>query len=123
MCKTRRSDGQEYIPHSLYLLLFGLQQCLSKLHPTEDLDFFRDPTFKPLKNVCDAVFKRLHAKGVGAEIKATPVMNPDDEKKLWTSEVVNLTATIGLLIRAVFFYNGKNFCLRGGQEQRNLKLS
>ena len=24
------------------------------------------------------------------------------------------------LLRAVFFYNGKNFCLRGGQEQRNL---
>jgi len=68
------------------------------------------------------VFKQLHAKGVGAEIKATPVMNPDDERKLWTSGVLNLTSPIGLL-RAVFFYNGKNFCLRGGQEQRNLKLS
>ena len=68
------------------------------------------------------MFKRLHAKGVGAEIKATPVMNPDDEKKLWTSGVVNLTIPIGLL-RAVFFYNEKNFCLRGRQEQCNLKLS
>ena len=29
---------------------------------------------------------------------------------------------IGLL-HAVFFYDGKNFCLRGGAEQRNLKLS
>jgi len=28
------------------------------------------------------VFKQLHAKGVGAEIKATPVMNPDDERML-----------------------------------------
>ena len=36
--------------------------------------------------------------------------------------MLNLTTAIGLL-RAVFFYNGKNFCLRGGQEQRNLKLS
>ena len=25
MCKTRRSDGQEYTPHNLYLLLYGLQ--------------------------------------------------------------------------------------------------
>ena len=67
------------------------------------------------------MFKCLHVKDVGAEIKATPVMNPDDEKKLWTSGVVNLTTLIGLL-RAVFFYNGKNFCLKDGQEQRNLKL-
>ena len=27
------------------------------------------------------------------------------------------------MLRAVFFYNGKNFCLRGGQEHRNLKFS
>ena len=26
------------------------------------------------------------------------------------------------LLNAVFFYNGKNFCLRGGAEHRNLKL-
>ena len=26
-------------------------------------------------------------------------------------------------MNAVFFYNGKNFCLRGGAEHRNLKLS
>ena len=122
MCETRRSDGQEYMPRSLYLLLYGLQRCVRKLHLTEDFGFFHNPTFKPLKNVCDAVFKCLHAKGVGAEIKATPVMNPDDEKKLWTSGVVNLTTPIGLL-RAVFLNNEKNFCLKGGQEQRNLKLS
>ena len=27
------------------------------------------------------------------------------------------------LLRAVFFYNGKNFCLRDGEEHRNLRLS
>ena len=27
------------------------------------------------------------------------------------------------LLHAVFFYNGKNFCLRGGEEHRSLKLS
>ena len=53
-----------------------------KLNPTENTDFFQDATFKPLKDVCDAVFERLHAKGVGAEIKATHVMNPGDERKL-----------------------------------------
>ena len=46
------------------------------------VQFFCDVTFKPLKNVCDSIFKHLHAKRVGAEIKATPVMNSDDERKL-----------------------------------------
>ena len=27
------------------------------------------------------------------------------------------------LTASCLFYNGKNFCLRGGQEQRNLRLS
>ena len=51
--------------------------------------------FKPLKNVCDAVFKHLHVKRVGVEIKATPIMNPDDERKLWTSGVSNLSTPTG----------------------------
>ena len=45
-------------------------------------------------------------------------MNLDDERKLWTSGVLSYQPPL-----AVFFYNGKNFCLRGGQEQCNLKLS
>ena len=68
-----------------------------KLHPTEDVDFFHDAILKPFKNVCDAVSKCLHAKGVGTEIKATSVMSSDDERKAWTSVVVNLTTSIGLL--------------------------
>ena len=58
------------------------------------------------------MFKCLHAKGVGAEIKATSVMNPDDERKIRTSGVVNLIIPIGLL-RAVFFYNGKRLLSKG----------
>ena len=44
---------------------------------TSNRTLFRDPAFKPLQNVCDSVFKHLHAKGVGAEVKATPVMNQE----------------------------------------------
>ena len=36
--------------------------------------------------------------------------------------MINTTSPIGLL-RAVFFYNGKCFCLREGQEHRDLKVS
>ena len=42
--------------------------------------------------------------------------------KLWECGVVSLDTPVGLL-NAVFFYNGKKFCLRGGAEHRYLKLS
>ena len=41
---------------------------------------------------------------------------------LWKKDVLNTKTPIGLQ-RAVFFYVGKVCCLRGGEEQRNLKLS
>ena len=46
----------------------------------------------------------------------------EDEEKLWESK------TLGdhqpeVLLRTVFYLNGRNLCLRGGQEHRGLKLS
>ena len=41
---------------------------------------------------------------------------------LWSSDVLNIDSPKGLL-RAVFFYCGKCFCLHGGQEHSELTLS
>ena len=41
---------------------------------------------------------------------------------MWRSGVLNVVSPKGLL-RCVFFYVGKSFCLRGGQEHRDLTLS
>ena len=126
LCKfvseTCKGDGKEYTPRSIYLLLAGLQRHIRKLNPTTDINIFQDIAFKPLKNVCDAVFKQLHSKGIGTETKVTPALSQTEEDKLWETGVINLDSPTGLL-RAVFFYNGKNFCLRGGIEHRNLKIS
>ena len=117
-----RSDGQEYTPRSLYLILCGLQRHLKQVQPDKDISLFRDPVFRPLKNVCDAVFKKLHRKGIGTQTKATPVLSQDEESILRKEGVLSLDNPVGLL-NVVFFYNGKNFCLRGGAEHRNLKIS
>ena len=103
-------------------MLSGLQRYIRKLNPSKDLNIFQDCAFKPLKNVCDSVFKSLHSRGIRTETKVTPVITDIEEEKLWESGVLNLDTPTGL-IKAVFFYNGKNFCLRGGIEHRNLKLS
>ena len=115
-------DGTEYTPQSLYLLLAGLQRYIRKHNPSKELNIFEDSVFKPVKNFCDSIFKRLQAKDIGTETKATPVIIEAKEDKLWHAGVVSLDNPPGLL-RPTFFYNGMNFCLRGGMEHHNLKLS
>ena len=106
LCKfiseTRKSDGEEYTPRSLYLLLTGIQRHVRKLRPLDAINIFEDVQFKTLKNVCDSIFKRLHHKGIGAETKETAVLSKDDEDTLWDKGVIDLDTPKGLL-RAVFF--------------------
>ena len=46
----------------------------------------------------------------------------EDEEKLWQTGVLIPDTPQGLL-KCAFFLNGRNFCLRGGVEHRDLKLS
>ena len=77
--------------------------------------------FAEFTTTIDNLFKNLRSSGIGAT-KHTESISPEEEELLWTSKVLNVDTPLGLL-RAVFFYNGKCFCLRGGQEQRELKIS
>ena len=61
-------------------------------------------------------------RGIGAESRQTETFSKDEEEKLWNSGVLGSNNPKPLL-RAVFYLNGRNFCLRGGEEQRNLKIS
>ena len=63
----------------------------------------------------------MHSKGIETETKATPVLSTDEEDALWSKGVLSLDNPIGLM-NAVFFYNGKKFCLGGGNEHWNLQL-
>ena len=122
VAETRKADSSQYTPRSFKMLLSAIQRHLRKINPKIQINIFQDPVFRPLKNVCDSVFRRLHSSGIGTETKTTPVLSKSDEDVLWDSGVINLDNPTGLL-NAVFFYNGKNFCLRGGLEHRSLKLS
>ena len=70
----RKADGSEYTPCSLYLLLAGIQQYVRKLYPKTEFNLFSDHEFKPLKNLCDSLFRKLHSKGIGTSLKATAVL-------------------------------------------------
>ena len=103
----RKVTRQDYTPRSVYLILSGLQRHMRKLRPLDNMNLFKDIYYKPLKNVCDSVFKQLHQKGVGTETKETPVLSKDNEDELW-KKVLDLDSPKGLL-RAVFFVMAKTF--------------
>ena len=126
LCKfvveIRKTDKTQYPPRTIQLILCGLQRYIRQEKPRTPVNFTSDPEFQKLRNVCDTYYRELHSKGIGAEVKRTPVLTIADEDKLWATSVLSLETPEGLL-RAAFFYNGKNFCLRRGEEQRGLKLS
>ena len=81
-----------------------------------------DARFSALQNALDNVFRELRTEGVGATSKQAEVFTKDEEYFLWDSGVMSSENPKSLL-RAVFYLNGKNFCLRGGEEHRGLKIS
>ena len=56
---------------------------------------------------------------MGTSIRSTPVITDDEEAQLWSTGVLGTEQPLQLL-RAVFYYVGKRFCVRGGEEQRKL---
>lgn len=121
--EARKEDGSQYPPKILYLMLAAFLRHSREVQsdPVNFLDW-KDVCFKKLHGTCDVVFCSLHENGIGVGKKTTPVIQKEDEKKLLDSNVFNTTTPEGLQ-RAVFYYVGKLCCLRGGEEQCNLKPS
>ena len=81
-----------------------------------------DPAFDPLHKCLDSAFRKLHNSGVGAKPKQARVITHDEEHTLWESSILG-DKTPESLLHAVFYLNGLNFCLRGGEEHRQLKIT
>ena len=120
--ETRSHTGEAYPPSTVYSLLCGILRYMKSENPMYP-NFLEksNPVFAEFTTTIDNLFKNLRSSGIGAT-KHTESISPEEEELLWTSKVLNVDTPLGLL-RAVFFYNGKCFCLRGGQEQRELKIS
>ena len=64
----------------------------------------------------------LRQAGVGVEKRHCGVLDVMAENKLWESKVLGAHSPKALL-NTVFYLNGKNFSLRGVDEQYNLRFS
>ena len=123
VAETRKKDGSQYPPKSIYILLTGILRRMRQLNP--QCPNFLDVTnqaFASFHASLDNVFRELRFSGVGSATKHAEVFTKEEESQLWEKDVIG-TSTPKQLLRAVFFLNGKNFCLRGGEEHRHLKLS
>ena len=121
--ETRNKEGQPYPPKTLYSLLTGILRHMSAQNPHYP-NFLQKKSapFVEFHRCLDNYFRKLRTEGIGAESKHTPMITIEEENILWEKGVLNTSSPHGLL-NAVFYYNGKNFILRGGQEHRDLKLS
>ena len=70
----------------------------------------------------EVIYRKLHKDGIGASVKHTSIITIEEEKRLWQLGIMSIDNPKGLQ-RAVIFYIGKLCCLRGGEEQRLLKVS
>ena len=116
--ETRKLDGSEYPPSDSMLH--------SEIHEGQCRRTFNifnkaDHRFRCFRGTCDSEFQRLYQNGVGVDVKHAEIITAEEEEMLWSTGVLGVSSPKALL-RAIFL-NGKNFCLRGGQEHRELKIS
>ena len=121
--ETRNQRGKKYPPKTLYNLLCGILREMRVQNPNYPnyLDK-QDSTFAAFLNTVNNLLKSLREFGVGSTSSHTEEISTEEESLLRSSGVLNTTMPKGLL-RAVFYVCGKCFCLRGGQEHRDLAPS
>ena len=120
VAEVRKMDGQPYPPKTIHQILAALQRTMLEKHPDAPRFMEKNNTaFRSLHRACDTVYRDLHSQGIGAVVRHTEIFTADEEERLWSTGVLG-TDTPTKLQRAVFFTIGKRFCVRGGEEQRNL---
>ena len=81
----------------------------------------KDGCFRELIGTCESVFRILRQSGVGANLQKAAAISKE-ENMLWETGILSCSMPKSLQ-RTVFFYLGKDFCLRGCEELRQLKPS
>jgi hypothetical protein len=118
--EVRKQDGQPYLPKTIHHILAALQIIAVGKQPTTPKFMDRnEPVFTELRRTCDSVYRQLHSDGVGTDVRHTSVFTAEEENALWSAGVLGINNPKSLQ-RAIFFYIGKRFCVRGGEEQHRL---
>ena len=121
--ETRKQDGSEFISKSIYLLLAGLLRHMRSLNPAcPNFLAYSNAEFAGLHRSLENTFRELQGSQTISETKTSEAFSKEEEDRLWSSGALSTENPKGLL-RAVFYLNGRNFGLVGGDKHRQLKIS
>ena len=117
--ETRKKDGTEYPPNSLYHIVTGLM-CYLHVNGRPSTDFFKDAEFASFRQTLDTEMKRLKSTGLGSKPKQAEPLSEEDEEKLWQAKVLGEHSPQALL-NTMIYINGVYFALRSGTEHGQLR--
>ena len=78
--------------------------------------------FRDLHRTLHTACVALRKEGIGAHAKHAAVISLEHEELMWKRVLLGVDSPASLL-RTTFYTVGLHFCLRGGQEYRDLKRS
>ncbi|XP_011409419.1 PREDICTED: uncharacterized protein LOC105316291, partial [Amphimedon queenslandica] len=119
--EIRKESGREAPSSDIMLTGSAKAVCDALCRFVSEIQQQPDGEFKPLHTCLENLYVKLHDQGVGTTKVQANVVIAEEEQQLWESGVFSNQTPEGLL-NAVFYYNGVNFVLRGGEEHRSLKL-
>lgn len=121
--ETRRKDGVEYPPRSLYLITCGLLRHLKDKNVFDKniLDN-NDCRFSEFRKILDSKMKDLLKRGFGTSIKQAELIMSQDEESMWNKGIFG-DKDSETLQHTMFYYNCKLFGLRGHDEHHELECS
>jgi hypothetical protein len=113
--EVRNTKGSQYPPRTIQQILAGLQRYLIEINPVDSYKFMdkKNSNFRDFHRACDSVYRQLHAGGVGVVVHHSKAFSVEEEDLFWNKGIMSDSNPVRLQ-RAVFFYVGKHFCLRGG---------
>ena len=116
--ETKKENGQAYPASTLRSLLAALQRMMHANKVPFNIFDKADMLFRDLHMTLNTVCVSLCKEGVGAAVKHAAVISLGHEELMWQKVGVHSPDS---LLRAVFYTVGLHFCLRGGQEHRDLR--
>ena len=122
--ELRKKDGSKYPPATTHLILCALQHVMRQTN-RHLFDIFdkKDVCFRRSHGTMETTYQDLHKEGIGVEIKHASITSEEEEVILWEQQILGCHPPKALVMGVFFFLNGKTFWLRGGKENRELKLS
>jgi hypothetical protein len=118
--ETKKENGQPYPASTLRSLLAALQRTMHSNRVPFNIFDKADMRFRDLHMSLDTVCVALRKEGIGAQVKHAVVISLEHEELMWKEGALGVDSPASLL-RATFYTVGLHFCLRGGQEHRDLK--